>query len=762
MAYKKYYLQIHQVSYDNGLSWEDVTPTETRQGEYVDTYETLAECEGNIPYNKRYLTIESASDDNVIKIKTDYANETNTISASTDDGRTWAEYTSSTGGTTIATLNAGDKVLIKGVESSYRRTYFMSSGQFEVYGNIMSLLYDDNFSGQTALTNTYTFFGLFYNCVGLTSAENLVLPATTLAYYCYGNMFYGCTSLTTAPELPATTLTEYCYGSMFRGCTSLTTAPELSATTLADYCYREMFYDCTNLVNAPELPATTLTIWCYAFMFRNCTSLTTAPSLPATTLANVCYDYMFAGCTSLTTAPELPATTLELACYQSMFQGCRSLTTAPELPAATLVRQCYNSMFSGCTNLNYIKCLATDISASDSTTNWVKNVAATGTFVKDSTTTWTIGVNGIPNGWTVNDSSNQYLTIESLEVNNTIYFTTTYSANTKTISASTDNGVTWSTFTSTETGTTIATLNAGDKLLLKGNNSSYGNIHTNHFNASKPYNVYGNIMSLISGDSFQNADTLTDAYTFNELFVDDTYLYSAENLVLPATTLTRSCYTSMFKNCTNLTSAPELHATTLELGCYQNMFIGCTSLTTVPSLPATTLEEYCYYNMFNGCTSLTTAPSLPASTMAVACYSGMFYGCTNLTSAPVLSATTLASNCYEGMFRGCTSLTTAPSLPATTLTYRCYGNMFQGCTSLTTAPDLPALTLANQCYHYMFYNCSNLNYIKAMFTTTPSSTYTNYWVSGVAANGTFVKNSSATWTTTGVNAVPNGWTIQTA
>ena len=62
----------------------------------------------------------------------------------------------------------------------------------------------------------------------------------------------------------------------------------------------------------------------------------------------------------------------------------------------------------------------------------------------------------------------------------------------------------------------------------------------------------------------------------------------------------------------------------------------------------------------------------------------------------------------------------------------------------------------------MFSGCTSLNYIKAMFTTTPSNTYTQNWVSGVAASGTFVKNSAATWTTTGINAVPTNWTIQWA
>lgn len=114
------------------------------------------------------------------------------------------------------------------------------------------------------------------------------------------------------------------------------------------------------------------------------------------------------------------------------------------------------------------------------------------------------------------------------------------------------------------------------------------------------------------------------------------------------------------------------------------------------------------------------------------------------------------------MFAGCTSLTTPPQLPATALAETCYSYMFKGCTSLTTAPELPAEELVSGCYNYMFDGCSSLNYIKAMFTTTPSTTYTNTWVNGVSSTGTFVKNPSATWTTTGVNGVPDGWTIQTA
>ena len=378
------------------------------------------------------------------------------------NGGKWASITSNTGASApTITVNTGDKIQFRGSNTAYGAsassysTFGNSTAEFSVEGNIMSLINSTNFATATALQSNYTFNGLFNNCKGLTSAENLVLPATTLADSCYYNMFYGCSSLITAPKelpsdtltnscyvqmfcnctsltkvpkLPATTLATYCYRYMFGGCTSLTTAPELPATTLADNCYYQMFYKCSSLATAPALPARTLADGCYRDMFRNCTSLTTAPALPATTLAPICYNsmfygcksltqapvlpanslerdcykYMFAGCTSLTEAPELPATTLAQDCYNSMFDSCTSLVNAPELPATILYSGCYSYMFYGCAKLKYIKCLATDISATNCTKNWVDGVAATGTFVKSlNMSEWTTGINGIPTGWTV-------------------------------------------------------------------------------------------------------------------------------------------------------------------------------------------------------------------------------------------------------------------------------------------------------------------------------------------------------------------------
>lgn len=92
-------------------------------------------------------------------------------------------------------------------------------------------------------------------------------------------------------------------------------------------------------------------------------------------------------------------------CYNNMFRMCVNLTTAPELPATTLAEGCYLEMFLGCTNLNYIKMLATDISATDCLKYWVNNVASTGTFVKNAAmTSLPTGTSGIPSGWTVQNA----------------------------------------------------------------------------------------------------------------------------------------------------------------------------------------------------------------------------------------------------------------------------------------------------------------------------------------------------------------------
>lgn len=145
------------------------------------------------------------------------------------------------------------------------------------------------------------------------------------------------------------------------------------------------------------------------------------------------------------------------------------------------------------------------------------------------------------------------------------------------------------------------------------------------------------------------------------------------------------------------------------------------------------------------------------------CFHSLFLNCTALTKAPELPALTIGQNSYTYMFKGCSNLVQGPSiLPAMVLPVGCYYGMFIGCSKLTTAPVLPGINLGSVCYDTMFSGCSSLNYIKAMFTTIPSSSYTRYWMENVSSTGTFVMNAAAEWDPEqyrSSNGIPEGWTV---
>lgn len=377
----------------------DMTPPKT----YLKNTVSLCKKEKHIHFNQyqwQYFTIESLEDNNTFSILCTPSQTANsqTILVSLDNGNTWEEKTASSGGTEIFTLNANQKALVKSntwkpnANNNYEDTIrcrFIANNAYKIYGNILSLVYGDNFLGKSTLNNIVrTFQYLFYKSTNLKDVSNLVLNATTLTAYCYYYMFAGCTNLVNAPELPATSVGDTSYGRMFEGCTSLTTAPSvLPATTLASYCYYYMFNGCTNLLTAPSvLPATTLASSCYEGMFYGCTSLTTAIKLPATTLANSGYRNMHYGtnilpdCTNIDFTSEavvqsgglkglfngtkitdeylesilpkdedndiiLPVTNLSANCYEYMFAECRLITKAPKLPALTVPDNAYYGMF---------------------------------------------------------------------------------------------------------------------------------------------------------------------------------------------------------------------------------------------------------------------------------------------------------------------------------------------------------------------------------------------------------------------------------
>lgn len=195
------------------------------------------------------------------------------------------------------------------------------------------------------------------------------------------------------------------------------------------------------------------------------------------------------------------------------------------------------------------------------------------------------------------------------------------------------NGGEWGTMT-TDYNTPSITVETGDIVKFRGNNSAYGYMPNSsisngcYFNGTAIFKVKGNIMSLINSTDYSTITTLNDA-AFPQLFYNCTGLTDASRLLLPATTLSKGCYTLMFAGCVNLLKAPKLPATTLANMCYSNMFAGCRSLTEAPELPATTLPSMCYDNMFYDCTNLNYIKCLATDKSAFNCTNYWVYGVAN-------------------------------------------------------------------------------------------------------------------------------------
>ena len=141
--------------------------------------------------------------------------------------------------------------------------------------------------------------------------------------------------------------------------------------------------------------------------------------------------------------------------------------------------------------------------------------------------------------------------------------------------------------------------------------------------------VSGIVESLLDGENEVLKYSIPN--TFGCLFRDQIALREADRLRFEAMSISEACYNSMFNNCSNLLSTPELLATDFSANSYRGMFMNCKSLIKGPSiLPATIIRDWSYSYMFKGCTSLVNAPELPAETMSRSCYYQMFYGCTSL------------------------------------------------------------------------------------------------------------------------------------
>lgn len=151
-------------------------------------------------------------------------------------------------------------------------------------------------------------------------------------------------------------------------------------------------------------------------------------------------------------------------------------------------------------------------------------------------------------------------------------------------------------------------------------------------------------------------DTAVPEYGYYRLFRTCNQLTKAP--VLPATTVGDRGYYEMFSLCTSLATAPEIAATTMGKYTCSMMFYNCSSLVNAPELLATfstgSVSNYegVYSSMFKGCTALETAPVLISTRIPEYGYSSMFQNCSSLKYIKCLGTDITWSGATSGWVSG--------------------------------------------------------------------------------------------------------------
>lgn len=181
--------------------------------------------------NNHYFTIVALTGGNVeITLPANITTELVGGVSYSVNGEDWIDIvnTNSAVTETISGISKGDRIYLKGEGTSFAASSATSSNvdndcvrikpsfNFNLEGNIMSLLFGSNFQDKFTLSADYTFALFFYNNKNLISVKDLVLPAKALTERCYYMMFSDCSNLEEGvKQLPARIVPKEAYRKMF-------------------------------------------------------------------------------------------------------------------------------------------------------------------------------------------------------------------------------------------------------------------------------------------------------------------------------------------------------------------------------------------------------------------------------------------------------------------------------------------------------------------------------------------------------------------
>lgn len=274
MAYKKYYLYKKQASYDQGKTWEDVTPEEyAPSGDPIGYYDTLEECMA------QYRTIQSG----YTCVGYDKHNQ-DVYEVSYDNGVTW-EVVSTSAGTLIEAdspdcgyvpfsgkyklILSNSNIVSAECDSSSAVTSGEVSTQYS--GTVVSAVIGD------CVTNIND--NAFRKCSGLTDIT-ISDSVTNIG----NSTFMGCKKLSGLTIGNSVATIGY---DAFNTCFSLSSITIPNSVLSIDY---RAFNECSSLTSV-TIPASVVNIGDSAFVYcRGLTSVTVLATTPPTIGYNVFMD----------------------------------------------------------------------------------------------------------------------------------------------------------------------------------------------------------------------------------------------------------------------------------------------------------------------------------------------------------------------------------------------------------------------------------------------------------------------------------------
>ena len=219
------------------------------------------------------------------------------------------------------------------------------------------------------------------------------------------------------------------------------------------------------------------------------------------------------------------------------------------------------------------------------------------------------------------------------------------------------------------------------------------------------YNFFANLPNLetITGLEYLNTEKVTN---MSSMFYNCSKLTSLDVCKFNTANVTNMSY--MFYECSSLTSLDVTHFNTANVTIMSSMFSRCSSLTSLDVTHFNT-EKVTYMRfMFSSCSSLTSLDVTHFNTANVTDMNEMFSRCSSLTSLDVTNFNTANVTDMNGMFSSCSKLTSLDVTNFNTANVTDMSFMFCNCVALTSL-DVTNFNTANVTYMTgMFIGCSAL------------------------------------------------------